>query len=72
MESISAWRDSICSFRAMIWLSWVVVKFVMFMGEVLMLMGFGVNQEDGAFVATDSRVAIVRLPEISFFRVVGI
>jgi hypothetical protein len=37
-----------------------------------MLVGFGVNQEDGAFVATDSRAAIVRLLEISFFRVVSI
>ena len=33
MESISAWRDSICSFRAIIWVSWVVVNSVMFMGD---------------------------------------
>jgi hypothetical protein len=34
IESISAWRDSICSLIEMIWFSWVVVKFEMFMGHL--------------------------------------
>jgi hypothetical protein len=57
MESSWLSSVSICSLMAMIWLSWLVVNSVMFMGDGLMPAGFGVNQEDGALCSRGKSAA---------------